>query len=183
MSLTETEFIKWMWRKCFKACSVHCHRCLTSCDVKLAPTYISNSLSEVLPTLFVQFTYAIRLSASQRTHRTLSCCAALIETANSLSQAKWAGRKGRGGEKNLTNATSKCGYRRDSLTWSRCLVTHTHSVLFMWMPHILLLLFFFVTCFVHNVPRWNDSSLQAWKVAFICNWVSGKIASAFFGVY
>lgn len=41
---------------------------------------------------------AMRLSPSQRTHRTLSCCAALIETANSLSQAKWAG-KNRGGGK------------------------------------------------------------------------------------
>lgn len=61
------------------------------------PTYISNSLSEALPTLFVQFTSAIRLSASQRTHGTLSCCAALIETANGLLQAKWAGRNREGG--------------------------------------------------------------------------------------
>lgn len=88
-----------MWRKYFKACSVHCHGCLTSRDVKLVPTYISNSLSEALPTLFVQFTSAIRLSESQRTHGTLSCCAALIETANGLLQAKWAGRNRGGGKK------------------------------------------------------------------------------------
>lgn len=44
---------------------------------------------------------------------------------------------------------------------------------------------FFVTCFVQNVPRWNDSSLQAPRVSFICNWVSRKIARclrSFFGV-
>lgn len=90
-------------------------RMFNFCDVKLVPTYISNSLSEALPTLFVQFTSAIRLSESQRTHGTLSCCAALIETANGLLQAKWAGRN-RGGGKNLTNVTSKWGCRRDSLT-------------------------------------------------------------------
>lgn len=67
-------------------------------DVKPASTNISNSLSAALPTLFVRFTSAIRLSVSQRTHGTLSCCAALIETANSLSQAKWAGRNRGGGK-------------------------------------------------------------------------------------
>lgn len=54
----------------------------------------------------------------------------------------------------------------------------------MWTSHMF---FFssFVACFVQNVPRWNDSSLQAQRVAFICNWVSRKIACglrSFFGV-
>lgn len=53
----------------------------------------------------------------------------------------WEEQRRGGGD--LTNATSKCGCRRDSLTWSRCLVTHTHCVLFIQTPHKLL--FFFLS--------------------------------------
>lgn len=119
-------------------------------DVKLAPTYISNSLSAALPTLFVQFTSAIRLSPSQRTHEALSCCAALIETANNLSQAKWAGRnRGRGKKTNKTQH-QKVAAEEILSRDLRCLVTLPNCVF-----HVNSFFFFtfFVTCFVQNVSK------------------------------
>lgn len=160
---TEREFIKWMWRKDFKARSVHCHRFKLR-DVKPASTNISNSLSAALPTLFVRFTSAIRLSVSQRTHGTLSCCAALIETANSLSQAKWAGRN-RGGGKNLTKHIIKGWKQRDSVMWFK-VFSDSHKLCFS-CEHLTCFFFpSFVICFVQNVPRWTDSSLQSAESCF-----------------
>lgn len=137
--------------------------------MKLALTYISNSLSAALPTLFVQFTSAIRLSASQRTHGTLSCCAALIETANGLSQAKWAGRNR--GEPNKTRHQRVAAEEILSRDL-RCLVTLTNCAFHVKASHVCF--FLFLSPVLLRMFQGEMTPHYRRRVAFICNWVSRK---------
>lgn len=140
--------MKWMWRKYFKVCLVYCRRCLTSRDVQLAPTYIST-----LPTLFVQFTSAIKLSPSQRTHGTLSCCAALIETAKSIT-SKIGWEEPRRGKKPNKTQHQRVAAEEILSRDLRCLVTLKNCVFHVNASHVCCCVFFLCRLFFsQNVPR------------------------------
>lgn len=113
-----------------------------------------------------------RLLGSQRTHGTVSCWVALIETAYVLSQAKWVGRDEK--KKTWQNTTSKCGSRKDSFMWPSRLLSSTcmHCEHHMHGSH-------FFAHIVMNIPRWNDSSLQLRRIAFFVTGSPGELCTAY----
>lgn len=111
--------------------------------------------------LWLHSSHQLKLLGSRRTHRTVSCWAALIEKAYVLSQARWVGRERKGKETDKTLHQSVVAEQISRVAESFT-VSHMHVV--------------HVTCTVlhalqvMNIPRWNDSSWLFQRSAFSLLW-------------
>lgn len=152
----------------FKACSVHCHGRLTSCGVWLTPPHwhAFQPAHQHCP-LWLYYSHQLRLLGSQRTHRTVSCWAALIETAYVLSQAKWV--EGGGEMKKKTDKTlHQSVVAEQLLSCDQVVGSHTHA----YIVHFTCTVFYCAFCYEYS--RVIRFLITVPKSRCFCNWVTRK---------
>lgn len=124
------------------------------------------------------YSHQQRLLGSQRTHGTVSCWVALIETAYVLSQAKWVGRDEK--EKNLTKHHIKVWQQKRFFHVAQSSAfPHMHAL---WTSYAW---FTFFCTYCYEYSKVKSFLITVTENCFLCKWVTRRIVCClycFFGV-
>lgn len=168
----------------FKVWSVHCHGHLASCGEKLTPphwrafqpVFNQHHYTPALPTLVSLFTSATAFRVPTDTQNSVMLSYFDWDSLRFItSKMGWEGweRKKKNPDKTLHQSVAT----EQILSCDPFAVSHMHAMCtsYAWFTHMF---FFVVACFVMNIPRWNDSSLQSQRVAHFATG-SQKLCAAY----